>query len=143
MIRLSDQKDLQSIVQISQKSFSKPWPGHEYLKIANYQDYAIYVYEKKAILAYAIFYFPYGGEDIELLEIAVDPTYRNQKIARQFLATVLKDFKSKNYLNLFLEVHQKNQIAIHVYEQLGFEIIGIRKNYYAYQEDAYVMRKRL
>lgn len=143
MIRLSQERDLKTIVQISQQSQHNRWSEEEYLRVYHYPSYAIYVYENKTVLAYAIFYFPYGNEEIELLDLAVDAQFRNQKIASQFLKTVLDDFQVKKHQEVFLEVSCENKPAIHLYNRLGFEIIGVRKNYYGKNKDAYLMRKRL
>ncbi len=47
---------------------------------------------------------------------------------------------------MFLEVRPSNQVACNLYEDLGFNEVGIRENYYpAYvgREDALVLAKEL
>lgn len=143
MMRLSSIEDYEDILQISKESFLIPWSENEYFKIYDYDSYQVYVYEvEQKVCAYAIFYFPYGNEEVELLQIAVAPYYRNQKIAKAFLEEVLLKLQKRNYLEVFLEVSSENKVAYKLYQNLGFEVIAVRKDYYSKNTDAYVMRKR-
>ena len=42
-----------------------------------------------------------------------------------------------------LEVNEENKVAIHLYENNGFEKIGIRKKYYNGKNNAIIMTKVL
>ena len=44
---------------------------------------------------------------------------------------------------VFLEVSVNNSVALQLYKQFGFEVLGQRKRYYSDGSDAYVMRKHL
>ena len=51
------------------------------------------------------------------------------------------DNKTKNGIEtLHFEVNEKNEPAIKLYENFGFKNLGIRKNYYKGQFDAYIMK---
>lgn len=71
-----------------------------------------------------------AGDDEELLTIAVKPQLMRQGLGRQLMQNLLQDARQRGANHLFLEVRESNQPAIHLYEQMGFKIIGMRKNYY-------------
>ena len=54
---------------------------------------------------------------------------------------------SRSIQSIFLEVRVSNEPAIRLYEKLGYEQVGLRKDYYPLtsggREDAIVMKKRL
>lgn len=77
-----------------------------------------------------------------IAEIAVCPDFRRQGIAKRLIAGTLDD---RNDLSeVFLEVREGNDAAIALYESLGFERIGMRKDYYDHpKENAIMMRKNL
>ena len=75
--------------------------------------------------------FSYIIDEGEILDIAVSPFFRKQKIA-EYLMSELFDFSIKNQINsIFLEVRQSNVPAIALYQKMGFKKIGIRKDYYS------------
>ena len=50
--------------------------------------------------------------------------------------------KDLNISTLFLEVNEQNKPAIHLYEKLGFEKLGVRKKYYN-NNNGIIMKKNL
>jgi ribosomal-protein-alanine N-acetyltransferase len=77
-----------------------------------------------------------------ITNIAVEPAYRRQGIARELLQ-VFERFALGNKLAfLTLEVRASNEAARALYTKEGYEEVGCRKNYYDYpKEDAIVMTK--
>lgn len=67
---------------------------------------------------------------LELYTIFVAPNFRNQGIAKLFLKKA-KHFCKKNLLKgIFLEVKENNYLAISLYKNQDFNLIGRRKDYY-------------
>lgn len=80
-------------------------------------------------------------EDADILNVAVDERKRNQGIGRSILDEMIKCARKNNCRSIFLEVRSQNLPARCLYETTGFEIIGLRKEYYSTpDDDAYVMR---
>ena len=50
--------------------------------------------------------------------------------------------RERGATQLILEVRSDNEVAIRLYERLGFERISIRRDYYAPGVDAHIMRLR-
>lgn len=68
------------------------------------------------------------ADEGSVIEIAVHPDFRRHSIARQMLMSAMND--AENVSAVFLEVRESNAPAIALYESMGFEKIGIRKDYY-------------
>ena len=64
------------------------------------------------------------------MNIVTKKCYRNQGIGTLLLKNLISISKNLNLHSLSLEVNEENKTAIHLYENLGFKNIGIRKNYY-------------
>lgn len=68
------------------------------------------------------------ADEGSVIEVAVHPDYRRQGVARQMLTSAMNN--AENIGAVFLEVRESNVPAIALYESMGFEKIGIRKDYY-------------
>ncbi len=69
-------------------------------------------------------------DEASLLNIAVDPKQQKQGIGRLLLDEVITQATIKKMTTVFLEVRASNQRAITMYQQAGFNEMGLRKNYY-------------
>jgi len=80
------------------------------------------------------------GEEVEILDLAVDPALRRQGYAAFLLRNFLKDASRSPAKKVFLEVRESNAAAIALYQKFGFQISGRRPNYYRNpQEDALLL----
>ena len=80
--------------------------------------------------------------ETDMMNIAVHPGYRKQGIATDLIQTLIDTLSKQGSHSLMLEVRQTNEPAKNLYQALGFETVGIRKNYYRNpREDALIMRK--
>ena len=91
-----------------------------------------------------------GVEELHLLNITICPEYRRKNIASRTLFAIEETGLSKGYHRILLEVRRSNLPAINLYEKLGYQLIGARKDYYPStiqgnnsREDALVMEKVL
>lgn len=74
-----------------------------------------------------------------VIEIAVAPDYRRQGIARGLIESAMEDSSLKE---IYLEVRESNLPAISLYQNLGFERMGVRTDYYDNpNENAVIMKK--
>ena len=51
--------------------------------------------------------------------------------------------KFLNYLNITLEVNEKNKPAISLYQKFDFQQVGLRKKYYHNTDNAVIMSVKL
>jgi [ribosomal protein S18]-alanine N-acetyltransferase len=100
----------------------------------------IYVYEKNnkviAFLHIEVLY-----ENADIINIVVNPEYRNQYIASLLLSYMINNLNN-NIETITLEVSADNTAALNLYKKFNFEIINERKNYYK-NKNAYIMRKKM
>lgn len=85
-------------------------------------------------------------DECHLLTICIHPDHQGKGYALAALKWLQELLTDKNVKSLLLEVRESNSKAQGLYKKLGFEQIGLRKNYYSTdsgREAAIVMRKLL
>jgi ribosomal-protein-alanine N-acetyltransferase len=68
-------------------------------------------------------------DEAEILTIAVDKKYQNQKLGSQLLEKSLPELKMRGVKSFFLEVANDNQAALKLYTRFNFKQVGTRKGY--------------
>lgn len=78
----------------------------------------------------------------DMMNVAVHPEYRRQGIAERLVDALVAELKARGSHSLTLEVRASNDAARKLYDKLGFQQVGLRKNYYRNpREDALILRK--
>ena len=81
-------------------------------------------------------------DESDMMNIAVHPDFRRCGVAKQLVEQLVEALKQRGSRCLTLEVRTSNEPARKLYEKLGFQQIGLRKNYYRNpREDALILRK--
>ncbi|AVP37682.1 ribosomal-protein-alanine N-acetyltransferase [Staphylococcus felis] len=132
-------EDVPAVTDIERVSFmGSSWTidafYHEILE-NNFAHYFIMEYENKVIGYCGIWIVV---DQAQITTIAIEPNYRGLGLGQLMLKYVM-NFASAVATLMSLEVRVENHTAQHVYEKLGFEYGGRRKNYYGDGEDALVM----
>jgi len=100
-----------------------------------------------ALWAYCIL-FP-AVDELHLLNITVAPELRKLGLGQRMMIAIEGVAAQQKIPRIILEVRPSNTAAIALYQKLGYEQIGIRKNYYpansetGSREDALVMAKSI
>lgn len=127
VLRPMTSHDLSSVCAIEQQVQYAPWS--EKLFSDGLERHLCLVAEiAEKIVGFAVVQFVV--DEASLLNIAVDPTQQKQGIGRLLLDEVLARASAKKATTVFLEVRASNQRAIQMYQQAGFNEMGLRKNYY-------------
>ena len=69
-------------------------------------------------------------DESTLLNFCVRPAFQNKGVGRKLLEFLLQKARIEKINKFFLEVRASNLSAIHLYENLGFEKISVRRDYY-------------
>ena len=73
--------------------------------------------------------------NLEVLDVAVDPSRRRQGLAKRLLSRIAYDAQMLGARTSTLEVACDNEAARRLYEQVGYEQVGVRKAYYGHAAD--------
>ena len=84
-----------------------------------------------------------AGERFEVIDIAVAPERRRERIGEKLMRRLAYDGQMLNAEVISLEVHSGNESAIALYESLGLERAGLRRGYYGPGNDAFIMTAQL
>lgn len=139
LIRQALLKDVDAVLEIEGKSYDEPWTKELFLNEFG-SDYSnFYVFEEDGnILGYIIFYVVLN--EVEIANIAISPECRRRNIASKLLNFVISHNSGATF---YLEVLHTNIPALNLYKSFGFEVSGIRKNYYGKDKDAILMKLKI
>lgn len=132
---------IEEIYDIEKRCFSDAWSRQSFIdEIDNENSVFIVVKKEDKIVAYSGFW--YIVDDAQIMNVAVDIAYKGMKISHILMKEMIQRARDKNMATMSLEVRVSNEIAINLYKGYGFEIVGVRKQYYQdNKEDAYIMFK--
>lgn len=127
-IRPMTQFDLPPVMAIERESYDYPWTEgimSDCLQCA----YQCYVYEVDCeIRGYLI--FSSVLDEVHLLNVCIAPAYQNKGYGRCFVNWLMQLARNNKSKTLYLEVRVSNHAAIHLYQNSGFNEIGLRPDYY-------------
>ena len=142
IVRAWEEKDISAICKIERESFSDPWTEGMFLDTLRFPVYHTFLVEDGGqVCGYGCLILLF--EDGELANIAVAPTHRGQGVGKLLLEKMHDYARTFGAERMLLEVRVSNQSAIGLYEKYGYERYGLRENYYADGEDAYLMQRSL
>lgn len=139
MIRRMTAADISSVAELEARIFSVPWSVQGFADTLYREDVLFFVaYEEEKLLGYAGVYCT--ADEGEITNIAVSPLARRHGVGRALMETLANALADRQIDRIVLEVRVSNEAAIRLYEQMGFAVVGTRKNFYEKPlEDACVM----
>lgn len=144
-IRLATFADLTRITALDKQSSLTPWSYDNYLSSLNNSKHTIYLLaDNNDIIGAAV--IAEAADEAELLQLWIKPDGQRHGYGRKLLKDILAKLQQHLINQIFLEVRTDNQAAIGLYTNLGFNSVGIRKNYYtvdSWQFDALIMTRNI
>ncbi len=133
--------DVPAVVAIEQSSYRFPWT-HGVFRDCIRVGYLCGVLEFDGkIGGYCIMSF--GAGEAHVLNLCVSAAIRGQGFGRASMMFMKRAARERGARKILLEVRPSNVPAKKLYESMGFEEIGTRKNYYQSEqgrEDAIVLQ---
>ncbi|MCX4028056.1 ribosomal protein S18-alanine N-acetyltransferase [Spartinivicinus marinus] len=137
-------KRLDDVMKVECKAYSYPW-SKGIFKDCLKSDYECWVIDNAdKLIGHGVFSVAVG--EAHLLNITVAPEFQGNGYGQILLSYFLSRARELAAEVMFLEVRSSNLSAIRLYKRIGFEEIGLRKNYYPAadgREDALVMSYNL
>ena len=139
-----EERDVSEVIKIEKEIFPDPWHKESFLFRLGATDFNVSLvgFLGKELVAYTVSYCVH--DELHFDNLAVKKNFRKKKIGEILLWLSLEIAKEKKCIWSFLEVRKTNTPAIQLYKKFGFELEGVRKNYYKEEnEDALLMSKQI
>lgn len=129
-----------TVAAIAKENLAEAWSAETYFKqISNPNDHTYLAFLDGEPAGFLSLWYVAG--EVEINNIAVSEKFRRKGVAKALFSAACRDIPHE--ADWFLEVRQSNTAAIYLYESMGFEISGTRKNFYSYPtENALIMVKK-
>lgn len=143
-LRPMREADLAAVLEVERASYEFPWTRtifRDCLRVG----YACFVYETpQGLIGHGL--MSIGAGECHLLNICVHPKYQRRGLGRAMVDFLLKLAQRKSARVALLEVRVSNVSAYKLYMDMGFDEIGIRREYYPARngrEDAIILARDL
>ena len=138
-------EDLEEVLAVEKAAFQHPWSGDLFTKELEHEWSTILIAQEPArsgagarIVGFLIYWLVH--DEVHILNVATAPAERRRGVARALLAEACQRATAADCALLTLEVRRSNTGALALYQQLGYQQVGVRTGYYAAEnEDAIVM----
>lgn len=138
-----NEKHIPELAQLEKICFSQPWSEKSLSEELDNRTAHFLVAESDEKIAGYIGIFVVC-ESCYVSNVAVFPEYRRQGVAKQLIERACVVAEENGAESISLEVRPSNAAAVSLYGSVGFEEVGIRKNFYrAPVEDALIMTRTL
>lgn len=129
-IRKMRREDIAAVAALEKKIFPDAWSENAILETwKQRQTMLLIALEDREVIGYLILYFVL--EDGEIARIAVADEHRRKGVAGKMLRELALLCRENGVNRLMLDVRESNEAARAFYVKQGFEIDGVRKNYYS------------
>lgn len=139
-IILADINDATDIENLEKECFCKPWTKENIIESLENSTVFFIAKLRGKTVGYCGMQNALG--DGYITNVAVTKTARKSGVATYLLEALFEYAKTHKLNFISLEVRRSNNPAISLYNKLGFENVGTRKNFYTDpREDAIIMTK--
>ena len=135
---LSEQ-NVSQVADIENATFSEPWSADALRHTLSDDKYRyLIIMKENMVIGYA------GvlciGDEGQITNVAIAEPYRGRGYGEVLIRHLLRMKETVSVKRFFLEVRKGNEVARYLYQKVGFEELGIRKDFYKKPcEDAVVM----
>ena len=146
--RVRTDPELDDVLQVEAVAFTNPWTRQMYMReMDNPRVSYIHVLRLRGgvddgvVTGFCSFWLVF--DELHINNLAIRPEYRGQGMGTALLEHAMGTAARLGARRATLEVRRSNDAARRIYERLGFEIAGVRRNYYTSPaEDALILWRR-
>ncbi len=135
------EEHIDALAELEKVCFSQPWSREALAEELENDSAYFFVAETDGKVAGYVGFIITAGQSY-ITNVAVLPKYRRSGVATMLLERLFDIAEGYGLEFISLEVRPTNAAAISLYSSLGFEEIGLRKNFYRNPtEDALIMTR--
>lgn len=143
-VRTMGERDIDGVVGIERAAYDFPWNANIFAECMK-AGYVCRVCVSGAdLVGYGI--MSMGAGESHIMNLCVHPDESGNGYGSLLMEDMLSIARRSGVRITFLEVRTSNRRAHSLYQYLGFNEVGVRKNYYPAKkgrEDAYVLAKTM
>ncbi|MCK0513664.1 ribosomal protein S18-alanine N-acetyltransferase [Anaerobiospirillum sp. NML120448] len=133
---------VEQLMLIEASAHDDPWTYDSLMECFTDNCRCIGLYLNNELIGFCVICIIF--DEAEIYTIGILKKYQGLGFGHKLLLKSLQLSKELGAKNCYLEVRVSNEVALYLYDLYGFQITGIRKNYYAATsehpaEDAYTM----
>jgi ribosomal-protein-alanine N-acetyltransferase len=146
--RVETEQDLDAVLEVEASSFANPWTREMYLReMDNPRVSYIHILRihggtgEGTVVGFCSFWLVF--DELHINNLAIRPEYRGHGMGTALLEHAMALAAGLGARRATLEVRRSNDAARRIYERLGFELAGVRRDYYTNPtEDALILWRR-
>ena len=141
-IRWMIRRDMQSVLDIEERSFEFPWSEDEFIRCLRQRNCIGMVAQKNEEVVGFMIYELHKNR-LHILNFAVHPEFRRQNIGSSMVEKLVSKLSYQRRSRIMLEVRETNLPAQLFFKDLGFKAVSVLREFYEDSvEDAYLMQFR-
>lgn len=142
IIKEAEYSDVSQVAEIEKKSIPQPWSEAAFTSALEDKN-AVTLAAFCGDILCGFITGVYLLDTADIYSVAVSSEYRKKGVGKRLLGEFFSALPNE-VNSVCLEVRESNIPAIKLYERLGFEHVGLRKNFYQDpRENAILMTKKL
>ncbi len=138
-------EDLDIVMKHEVRSYAFPWTRGIFVDCLKQRYECWIVVKDEELIGHGVLSVTTPGE-AHLLKVCIGREHQGLGFGKELVEHMLRRARARNADAVFLEVRPSNRVAGYIYESLGFNEVGRRKNYYPTQtghEDARILALQL
>ncbi len=142
LLRKAKKEDILSLCSLENECFSCPWSERAFSESMDGSSVFFLCEQGGSVLGYigAVFVL----DECSITNICTKKEARGRGIGTSLLEALEGECNRRGAKEIFLEVRESNEAARHLYEKLGYSMLGTRVNFYSNpRENARIYKKVL
>jgi len=131
------------LLEIEQEAYPDPWTeGMFQQELGSHASYFFLAFRADIVVGYAGFWLVV--DEAHITKVTVAAPFRGMGYGKDLMRFLFQKSKSLHAKTIRLEVRESNDAARRLYQNAGFQEVGLRRGYYAKtNESAVVMTRSL